>query len=441
MANNHLIEEVRRKAHPVSKDIHDYTPLFDFLADKRIVMIGEASHGTHEFYQIRAQITQKLIAEMGFTAVAVEADFPDAYRVNKYVQGFSNDDSSDEALGDFKRFPRWMWRNSEVLDFVRWLHAYNVTQTKGPKAGFYGLDLYSLHTSMEAVINYLENVDPDAAKRARYRYSCFDHYGEDPQTYGYAVSFGVSEPCETEAVNQLVELRNKAAEYIGKDGKAAAEAFFSAEQNARLAKNAETYYRSMFQGRVSSWNIRDQHMADTLDALVSHLDRQHNGQSKVVVWAHNSHLGDARATYMNEIGELNLGQLARERYGDQAANIGFTTYTGTVAAASNWDAPAENKRVRPSLPDSYEIIFHETNIPRFLLMTKGVEGLNQPRLERAIGVIYRPDTERISHYFNAHLADQFDAVIHVDETRAVEPLDRTPGWAEDEVPETYPTGI
>ena len=440
-----LTETLRQAAHPISGTATDYDLLLDAIGDARFVLIGEASHGTHEFYQQRAEITKRLIEEKGFTAVAVEADWPDAYRINRYVRGVGEDASSLDALGNFQRFPTWMWRNIDVLNFIDWLRHYNDSLPKDAvKTGFYGLDLYSLYTSIEAVLKYLETVDPEAAARARYRYSCFDHFGEDSQQYGYAASFGLSEPCEGEVVNQLVDLRKRAAEYAQRDGRIPEDEFFYAEQNARLIKNAEEYYRSMFRGRISSWNLRDRHMAETLNQLVSHFEQQ--GQpTKIVVWEHNSHLGDARATDMGAAGELNVGQLVRQEYDREAFLIGFSTYAGTVTAASNWGAPAERKRVRPALADSYEALFHQTERPNFWLNlreeSEAVQGLRQSRLERAIGVIYRPETERISHYFLAELPQQFDAIIHFDETRAVEPLERTPQWDRGEAPETFPTGI
>jgi erythromycin esterase-like protein len=419
------------------------------IGDARFVLLGEASHGTHEFYRERAQITKRLIKEKGFTAVAAEADWPDAYRVNRYVRGRGEDAEAVDALAGFKRFPTWMWRNADVLDFVGWLRAYNdALPAAAAKVGFYGLDLYSLHASVGAVLDYLDRVDPEAARRARYRYSCFDHFGEDTQAYGYAAGFGLTESCEGEVVSQLVELRRRAAEYASRDGRVAEDEFFTAEQNARLVKNAEEYYRSMFRGRVSSWNLRDRHMAETLHALAAHLERQGAGAAKVAVWEHNSHLGDARATQMGEHGEWNVGQLVREKYGGESVLVGFSTYAGTVTAARDWDAPAERKRVRPALAESYEALFHETGVPRFLLALRdggaAAAGLSEPRLERAIGVIYRPETERQSHYFYARLPRQFDAVIHFDETRAVEPLERTARWQageEGEVPETFPSGM
>jgi erythromycin esterase-like protein len=440
-----LSDAVRESAHPLTGSPQDYDPLMDLIGDARFVLIGEASHGTHEFYRERAEITKRLIQEKGFTAVAVEADWPDAYRVNRYVRSISDDATSTDALAAFEGFPTWMWRNTVVVSFVDWLREYNnALPQNATKAGFYGLDLYSLHASREAVLNYLDKIDPEAAKRARDRYSCLEHYGEDSQSYGYAASFGLTESCQKKVVNELLELQRRAGEYTQRDDQVAQDEYFYAEQNARLVKNAEEYYRSMFQGRVSSWNLRDRHMAETLDQLVAHLDRQ-GGRTKVVLWAHNSHLGDARATDMGDAGELNVGQLVRERYGRDAVLVGLTTYTGTVTAASNWGAPAECKRVRPGIKGSYEALFHNTGMPRFLLTlcddSKVVRALRERRLERAIGVIYLPETERLSHYFYTRLPDQFDAVLHFDETQALEPLERASHWERDELPETYPSSF
>jgi erythromycin esterase-like protein len=385
-----------------------------------------------------------LIDECGFTAVAVEADWPDAYRVNRYVMGLSEDRDADAALGDFQRFPAWMWRNQDVLAFVEWLRARNASHRHhATKARFYGLDLYSLRASMEAVVEYLERIDPHEADRARRRYACFDHVGAEGQAYGYALAFKGAIPCENEVVAQLIELRHRADAYLRRDGWVAEDEFFFAEQNARLVRNAEEYYQQMYRAEVSSWNLRDRHMAGTLDALVEHLDRQ-VPRAKIVVWEHNSHVGDARATAMGQRGELNVGQLARQRYGDDAFLVGFTTYDGTVTAASDWGAPAERKRVRPALPESYESLLHECGGSRVWLDASEHavrDALSSPRLERAIGVIYRPETERASHYFGAKLAEQFDAVIHLDRTRAVQPLERTARWDQGEPPETFPSGI
>jgi erythromycin esterase-like protein len=434
-----LVDAVRESAYRLTGTAADYDPLMNLIGDARFVLIGEASHGTHEFYEQRAEITKRLIQEKGFTAVAVEADWPDAYRANRYVRGMSDDPTPAEALANFQRFPAWMWRNTDVLNFVNWLREYNDALPKNAnKVGFYGVDLYSMYASIEAVLDYLDKVDPEAAQHARSRYSCFEHLGEDAQTYGYATSFGLTKSCEEEVVNQLRELKR------WKDGEVTPEEFFYAEQNARLVKNAEAYYRSMFQQRVSSWNIRDRHMAETLDWLVGYLEQQHK-PAKIVVWEHNSHLGDARATDMGAAGELNVGQLMRDHYGDDAVLIGFTTYTGTVTAASNWGETPELKVVRPALSESYEALFHQTGLSQFLLLLSNqnaaVAGLRERRLERAIGVIYLPETERISHYFYACLPDQFDAVIHIDDTRAVQPLDRTVQEDTHEPPETYPFAV
>ena len=438
-----IIDAVREAAQPLEGGARDYDPLLNLIGDARFCLLGEATHGTHEFYRERAEITKRLIREKGFTAIAVEADWPDAFRVNRYVRGLGDDRSGDQALSGFKRFPTWMWRNTVVLDFVEWLREYNSSlHIDAAKVGFYGLDLYSLYTSIEAVLGYLNKIDPPAAKRARFRYSCFEHFAEDTQAYGYAANFGLTESCERDVIEQLIELRRQAADYASRDGRVAQDEFFFAEQNARLVLNAERYYRSMFRGRVESWNLRDQHMAETLGALVTHLNTQ--GQTaKVAVWEHNSHLGDARATYMADYGELNVGQLVRERYGSEAVLVGFTTHRGTVTAASDWDGPAERKRVRPALEDSYEASFHDTDIPNFLLPLRGSdsEAFRNSRLERAIGVIYLPRTERQSHYFNARLADQFDAVIHFDETNALTPLERQAPWETGEPPDTFPTGV
>jgi erythromycin esterase-like protein len=439
-------EVVRGAARVLEGAPQDYDPLLKSIGTARFALLGEASHGTHEFYRERAEVTKRLITEKGYTAVAVEADWPDAYRVNRYVRGESDDRDAREALGGFKRFPTWMWRNTVVVEFVEWLRAYNDALPGGStKVGFYGLDLYSLYTSIEAVLGYLDKVDPEAARRARARYSCFEHFGEDTTSYAYAAAYGAAESCEPAVVEQLVELRRRASELANRDGRVARDEFFHAEQNARLVKNAEEYYRSMFRGRVNSWNMRDRHMAETLDALVTHLSAE--GQNaKVAVWEHNSHLGDARATEMGQGGEWNVGQLVRERYTRDAFLVGFTTHRGTVTASHDWDEPGRRRRVRPALEGSYEALFHEAGAGNFMLDLRAEgqarELLRLPRLERAIGVIYRPETERLSHYFHARLAEQFDAVLHFDETTAVEPLEQRPHWeANEEPPETYPSGF
>jgi erythromycin esterase-like protein/predicted phosphoribosyltransferase len=438
------IDRIRAGAVVLNEDGNAYDALITAIGSARIVLLGEASHGTHEFYRDRAFITETLIAEAGFSAVAVEADWPDAYRVNRYVRGASDDDTATNALEDFGRFPTWMWRNTDVVAFVEWLRAHNETQPVDRRTGFYGIDLYSLRTSIQAVLGYLSKVDPDAARVARARYACFDQFGDEPQSYGYATESGLAASCEQQVITQLVDMQRRRAEYASRDGRIARDDFFYAEQNARLVRNAEQYYRTMFRGRNESWNLRDRHMADTLTALLRFLD-QPRSPSRVIVWAHNSHLGDARATEMAARGELNVGQLMRERFGADVVSMGFTTYGGTVTAASDWDEPAERKTVRPALPGSYERLFHDTGIPRFLLPLRDDANLSRalatPRLERAIGVIYRPDTERGSHYFHARLPSQFDFVLHFDRTSALEPLERTAGWEAGEPAETYPSGL
>ncbi|OBH60294.1 erythromycin esterase family protein [Mycobacterium sp. E2479] len=419
------------------------------IGDARIVLIGESSHGTHEFYEARAAITKWLIEERGFCAVAAEADWPDAYRVNRYVHGQAEDKSADAALSGFERFPAWMWRNTVVRDFVDWLRVRNHRQEPDGhrQAGFYGLDLYSLHRSLQEVINYLDKVDPKAAARARERYACFDHASaDDGQAYGFAAAFGAGPSCEAQAVEQLVDIQRNALSYARRDGLLAEDELFYAEQNAQTVRNAEEYYRAMFSGRVNSWNLRDKHMAQTLHALVKHLDRHSDVPSaRIVVWAHNSHVGDARATEVWADGQLTLGQLVRQQYGEESRLIGFSTYDGTVTAASEWGGVAERKAIRPALNGSIEELLHETGKASFLvsplLSREATNPLSAVRLGRAIGVIYRPETERQSHYFHVRPADQFDAIIHIDRTRALEPLEPTSLWIAGETPETYPTGL
>jgi erythromycin esterase-like protein len=396
------------------------------VGNRRLVLLGEATHGTHEFYDARAEITKRLIVEKGFGAVAVEADWPDAYRVNRYVRLRAGDSNADDALSDFARFPTWMWRNRDVLKFVEWLRAHNAgLHGEAPSVGFYGLDFYSLYRSIDVLIATLERLDPQAAQRARERYVCFEQFA-DSEDYAFRAGLQTTRSCEDEAVQQLTEMLIQ--QVLPEVEVADADDRFFAEQNARVVRNAERYYRAMFVGEINTWNLRDQHMAETIDALLIQLARTHR-PPKLVIWEHNSHVGDARATERANVGELNVGQLVRERHPDDAHLVGFTTYTGTVAAADDWDQPPQIKSIRPALPQSYESLFHERGVPRFILIFAPAlpgegqtEGLRTPRLERAIGVVYRPQSERISHYFYARLPDQFDAVIHFDVTTAVEPL-------------------
>jgi len=441
---SHPLATLRAAGHRLDGSPSDFDPLLDRIGQAHYVLIGEASHGTHEFYRIRAEITKRLILEKGFCAVAVEADWPDAHRVHRYVTGTGDDPDATEALKGFVRFPQWMWRNADVLDFVGWLRAHNdALPASAARVGFYGLDLYSLHSSIDAVLRYLRIVDPAAARRAVERYGCFDRFGPDPQMYGHASSLGVAPTCEREVLAQLMEIRRAAAEYARRDHRVTPDDLFFAEQNARLIANAEQYYRVMFHSHALSWNLRDQHMAETLGALMTHLVAR-VPSPRVVVWAHNSHIGDARATERHRAGELNLGQLVRERIGAAAVLVGFSTFAGTVTAASNWDEPAERKRVRPALPGSIEALFHESGMGNFLLdlaQEPVRRALARPKLQRAIGVIYRPDTERQSHYYHVQLPAQFDAMLHYDTTRAVEPLELTGLWEQGELPETFPSAL
>jgi erythromycin esterase-like protein len=443
------IDAARRAAIPLEGDAGEYDELLRRIGNARFVLLGEASHGTHEFYEARARITLRLLMERGFSAVAVEGDWPDAHRVNRFVRGLGQDADAAAALKGFQRFPTWMWRNTAVQDFVEQLRGWNDGRPAAARAGFYGLDLYSLNASMAAVLRYLDREDPAVAARARERYACFEPFGGDSQVYGLMTGLGSTPPCEEGVVQTLLELQRRRARPASETTDP--EAQFDAEQNAALVRDAERYYRTMYQSDVSSWNERDQHMARTLWALERHLGRD-GPPPKVVVWAHNSHLGDASFTEMGQArGELNLGQLVRERHPEDSWLIGFTTHHGSVTAAANWDAAAEHKRVNPSRGDSIEGVLHATGVRRFLLPFRDEPRLarefEHPLLERAIGVIYRPDTERQSHYFHAQVARQFDALIHLDRTRAVVPLEAdalwTSGHAEHsaEAAETWPQGL
>jgi erythromycin esterase-like protein len=431
-------ETIARIARPIHGD-DELDQLLDLIGHARIVLLGEATHGTHEFYDLRATLTRKLIAERGYQGVAIEGDWPDALRVDRFVRHHGDDDTAEDALAGFERFPVWMWRNHDVAGFVEWLRAYNRRLDPGERAGFYGLDLYSLHASIRAVLSYLDEHDPDAARAARARYACFDH-AADPQQYGMHAHFGLRADCEDEVVEQLVEMQRRRSARSGRAP--SGDAWFHAIQNARVIADAERYYRAMFAGRTASWNIRDTHMADTLDMLSHHVGE------RLVVWAHNSHVGDARATEMGDDGQVTLGQLMRERHPDEVALVGFTTHAGTVECAEDWDEPPKRERVRGSLPGSWEELFHDAGIARFFVAGAALRrsvGERAERLHRAIGVVYRPETERRSHYYHARLADQYDVIVHLDETHAVRPLDHDDAGATaaetHELPETFPTGM
>lgn len=432
---------LHRSAHVLDGGTHDYDALLDTVGERAFVLLGEATHGTHEFYAMRADITRRLIEERGFDAVAVEGDWPDVQCLDRYVRDAAAT-SAQAAFDHFLRFPTWMWRNHVVQDFVQWLHQRNATQEEAAKVGLYGMDLYSLYRSAEAVIAYLERIDPEQAQAAQRLYVCLDH-GGDPQDYGYAAATGLRRPCRDAAAMLLANLLRKAPDYRADDGRSKADEQFFAERNASVVLSAERYYREMFSDRANTWNLRDAHMVDTLLALHRHLRAAGRG-GRIVVWAHNSHLGDARATAMGERGEWNVGQLLREQVGAQhTLLVGFTTYTGHVTAARDWNRPAERRWVRPARADSYEHAMYATGLDRFFLPLNAdtVSALEQPSLERAIGVVYRPQTELQSHYFSATLSAQFDAVFHLDETSAVEPLDADVHWTRSEPPDTYPSGL
>ena len=402
------------------------------IGDAQVVLLGEASHGTSEFYRMRDRISRELIAKKGFRFVAIEGDWPDAARVDHYVRHLEYPPSEWTA---FARFPTWMWRNEEVRTFVEWLRAHNAALKPDDRAAFHGLDLYSLYDSIRAVLQYLEEVDPPTARVARERYGCLTPWQSDPATYGHAALTGAYPTCESEVAVVLTDLLHKRLAYADRDG----ERFMDAVQNARLIANAEQYYRIMYYGSRASWNLRDSHMFETLKSLLAF----YGPKAKAIVWAHNSHIGDASATEMFARGEYNIGHLCRKEFGNRMYAIGFGTDSGTVAAASNWDGPMETKSVLPSIPESYERCCHDSGILSFCLdlhqsSINGAADLRKPRLERAIGVIYRPETELASHYFQAILPQQFDEYIWFDKTRAVTPFEtRTLA----EMPDTYPFGL
>jgi erythromycin esterase-like protein len=426
--NSRLAALVRKSAHPVAGAAGDYDPLMKLVGDARFVLLGEATHGTHEFYRERARITRRLVEEKGFDAVVLEADWPDAYRVSEYAQARGRDRTAEQSLSGFTRFPRWMWRNEDFRDLADWLRSHNDSRKPGAaKVGVYGMDLYSLTDSADAVVAYLKSTDPAAAERARKRYGCFNGYRDRPERYGAGVAARAIGSCERAAGEQFREMEQLMAAWRARPGRRRDDDLFSAYQNARVVKNGEAYYRQLYEGRFSTWNLRDTHMAETLRELSVYLDALGAGKSKIVVWAHNTHQGDARMTEMGEAGELNVGHLMRQSHGGGAVLVGFTTYTGEVTAAAEWGAAGRTMKVRPALQESYAGLFHETGVPNFLLTLRGAEeqlsrAMGEPRLERAIGVVYLPATERRSHYFVARLSRQFDAVIHLDVTRAVVPL-------------------
>ena len=432
-ADDEIVTALRDAAEdlPPPEKAEAFGTLFDRYGDARVVLLGEATHGTSEFYRARAAITRHLIRHRGFNIVAVEADWPDTSRIDRYVRHHAPEPTREQA---FARFPSWMWRNEEVLEFALWLRHENAQHADASRVEFRGLDLYSLHASIAAVLAYLDRVDPKAAQLARARYGCLTPWQDDPAHYGERAAMG-ADTCEDAVTAQLTDLLDRRLEYAMKDG----DPYFDAAQNARIVRAAEEYYRIMYRGSRESWNLRDRHMFDTLQTLL----RRRKG-AKAVVWAHNSHIGNAAATSMGWEGEFNIGELCRTTYGSDAAAIGFATDRGAVAAASNWDGAMEIKQVRPARTDSYEHLFRRTGRARTLTDWRDPtrhllrEQLSRPRLERAIGVVYRPESELSSHYFRAVLPEQFGALVWFEESRAVTPLGpKTPQG----VPETYPFGL
>jgi len=416
----------------------DLGPLLDRIGDSRFVLLGEASHGTSEFYTWRAELTKRLIAERGFTIIGVEGDWPDCYRVNRYVKSRADSGESAEAvLHAFDRWPTWMWANRDIAEFAEWLRDFNDRRVDSAKAGFYGLDVYSLWDSMHEVIDYLNRVDPSAVPAARRAYNCFEPYAEDEQAYARATAL-VPTSCEEEAVAVLAKLRSNAASY-GEDGK---EGFFVAEQNALVARNAERYYRAMVRGGPSSWNVRDHHMVETLERLIAH----HGPTCKAVVWEHNAHVGDARFTDMARNGMVNVGQLVRQQHGQEGVVIvGFGTHRGTVIAAAEWGEPMERMRVPAAQAGSFEDMLADAAVGDSLIIFEdaengGVPGLEKPIDHRAIGVVYDPNHERWGNYVPTIVPGRYDAFIYIEETRALDPL-HMPVRVDGDAPETYPSGM
>lgn len=428
------------------KNIQD--GLLEAIGDAKVVLIGEATHGTHEFYKQRAEITRRLIQEKGFDCVCIEGDWPDSYKINKYVRGIG---SKREAFSGFKsRFPTWMWRNTVTVEFATWLREHNKkVMNENYKVGFYGLDLYSLYLSSVAVIDFLKEHEPQFVPLAKKRYSCFDRENLDPQSYGLASAYNSKRSCQDGAVKMLSDMRKLEAEEMKSDGLHIDSSFY-ARVNAQVVRDAEEYYRGMYQMK-NTWNIRDQHMTNTLDDLLKHFtnvrendddksQKKKGKEVKAVVWAHNSHLGDSDFTEFKQRGEMNVGHLAREKYGiEKTYNIGFSTYTGTVTAAHEWDDPAETMRVRTPDAGTYEHFWHTAGGGEDLAVrfraNAGGRGLAQAEtrlahamadtelMERAIGVVYRPMTERQSHLFQAVVAKQFDALVHIENTTALQEID------------------
>ncbi len=432
-----LAAYVHRIAYPLrTDDVADYDPLLDMIGDARIVMIGEASHGTHEFYRERALITRRLIEEKGFAAVAVEGDWPEWYAVNRYVRG--GDGTGHDALAHFTVYPTWMWGNLDTLHFVEWLRRHNANHPSTlPQVGCYGLDLYSLFASIEAVVRYLDSVDPQAAQAARDRYACFEPFNGNKDVYAYSAGLGIVESCEDQAIAMLQDLRERRAELVPKSPD---DSYFNAVMSAEVARDSERYYRAMYRSDEQSWNLRDTHMVNTLDQLLDHL----GSRSRVVVWEHNTHIGDFR--YTTDADDMvNVGQLVRERHPGESVAVGFGTFEGSVTASRAWGDRPERMPVPRAQFGSFDSVFHDVGMSRFLLLTRPLrdehhaDGLKEYRGQRAIGVVYRPEYEA-GNYVPTDLAERYDAYIHIDVTRAVKPLAIEPTWGASRMEDTFPTG-
>ena len=415
----------------------DLDPLLDYIGDARFVLLGEASHGTSEYYTWRARLSRRLIEEKGFSFIAVEGDWPDCYAINRYIKGYQEaGENVEEILRNFKRWPTWMWANWEVAALAEWLRRHNDEQPEGRKAGFYGLDVYSLWESMESLMGYLEENEPEALDAARRAYLCFEPYGQDVQAYARATAL-VPTSCEAEVVELLQEVRRRVEEYP-EDREAA----FNAEQNAYVAAEAERYYRAMVRGGANSWNVRDYHMIDTLDRLMKHHAESWEGEPKAIVWEHNTHIGDARYTDMSDAGMVNVGQLARERHDDEGVVlVGFSSYEGSVIAGSQWGAPMARMPVPQGKEGSWESVLHQALRGNGLLLMDDLydlEGAEEWRGHRAIGVVYHPEWEQ-GHYVPTILPQRYDALLFIDQTEALHPLHMRPDTRKP--PELYPWGF